>query len=324
MIETVIDSGIYTVDANYVKPQLASIHILREGDSLAIIDTGTCHSVPLLGAAINKLGLTWDAVKYVIVTHVHLDHAGGAGAILNLAHNAKLVVHPLGSQHMISPAKLIAGSIAVYGEEQFLALYGEVQAIEAERVHIAQDNSSLLLEQRELRFIDTPGHARHHFCVWDEKTKSMFTGDTLGVGYLQLRAGDRAFLMLSTTPVQFDPDALSGSIARVMKHQPKAIYTTHFGHCTPSPENIENLAGQISDYVRLAQECAEHSATEAAFQSKLPRVLHKYSMDRAHQFLPELDEKTIEEWTELDATLNAQGLAIWWNRANPNYWREAT
>ncbi len=171
-----IASGISVIDSGYFSNDFAAIYLIKENNKVAIIETGTSFSVSNVQKALEKIHLSFEDVAYIIPTHVHLDHAGGAGELMKQWQNASLIVHPRGARHMIDPTKLIAGAMAVYGEQKFKKLYGEIIPIEASRVIEADDNFILDFNGRELKFIDTPGHARHHFCIWDKQTESMFTG----------------------------------------------------------------------------------------------------------------------------------------------------
>ncbi len=315
MQEFVPNSEIYTVDALYYQPQLAAIHLIRSGDRLCIIDTGTQYSVTQVETAIKQLGLSFDHVDYIILTHIHLDHAGGAGALMSLCKNAELVVHPRGARHMIDPTKLIAGASAVYGVEEFNRLYGEISPIDATRVIEPADGETIHWAKRPLTFIDTPGHANHHHCIVDQQTNAVFTGDTLGVGYGALRSENNAFVMPTTTPVQFNPDALHQSIDKVMAYQPHTLYLTHYSALQPTPQLIAGLHEQIDDYVMLTQQVAETNPD--AMDAPLSTAIKDYLVRRCQNQLPELDTETIKKWITLDAELNAQGLVFWWqNKRN--------
>lgn len=312
MEESVKNSGIYTVDAAYQRDNAVAIHLIRSGDQLAVIDTGTNRSIANTTAAIEQLGLNWSNVRYIILTHVHLDHAGGAGEMMKLAVNAKCVVHPRGARHMINPGKLIAGSNAVYGEDTVKQLYGEVVPIDEQRIVVPKDGETIDFHQRPLVFIDTPGHAYHHHCIWDPASKSMFTGDTLGVCYKSLRNDTAAFLLPSTSPVQFDPVALHASIERVMSYKPAYLYLTHFGAVQPDSGMIRGLHEQIDAMVDMTEQVALTSEQGAAFESDLSATILQYLYRRCRAVLPEVDEAAMQEWLPFDAELNAQGLAYWW------------
>lgn len=307
--ELVANSGIFTLDAHYYREELAAIHLIRTKDRLCIIDTGTRYSVDQVEKGINSLGLSFDHVDFIILTHIHLDHAGGAGELMALCKNAQLVVHPRGARHMVDPSKLIAGATAVYGAEEFDKLYGTIKPIDAQRVISPKDGDVIHWSDRPLTFIDTPGHASHHHCIIDSQTNSAFTGDTLGIAYKALRSGSDAFVMPTTTPVQFNPDALHQSINKVMSFQPTTLYLTHYSAIKPDPMMIANLHEQIDDYVMLTQQAAESDDLEAT----LSHSIKDYLVRRCHNQIPELNESLIEEWVSLDANLNAQGLAFWWN-----------
>ncbi len=309
MLQTIANTDIYTVDALYYEPQLASIHLIRSQDRIAIIDTGTQYSVSQVSAALKQLDLGFDAVDYIILTHIHLDHAGGAGTLMTLCENAQLVVHPKGARHMVDPSKLIAGASAVYGETEFNRLYGKISPIDAERMLEPNDGETIDLAGRKLTFIDSPGHANHHHCIIDEQTNSIFTGDTLGVSYRALRDEHHSFVMPTTTPVQFNPDALHKSIDRVMSYTPSTLYLTHYSAVMPSARIIAGLHEQIDDYVMLTQKAAD---TTQEFEANLAKELNEYLVRRCVNELDGVDEQTARHWIKLDADLNAQGLAFWW------------
>lgn len=258
MQEFIPGSDIFTVDALYYQPELAAIHLVKSENRIAIVDTGTQFSLPQIEAALQAIGLDYAAVEYIILTHIHLDHAGGASALMQCCNNATLVVHERGARHMAQPEKLIAGSVAVYGEKEFQQLYGEISPIDAERIISPGDGEELTMGRRRFCFYDTPGHASHHFCIHDLSTNAMFTGDTLGVAYQALRDPEHAFVMPTTTPVQFNPVALHDSIDKVMAQQPAVLYCTHYSAVTPNPKIIAGLHEQIEDFVMLTQQAAEH------------------------------------------------------------------
>lgn len=309
MLKTLANTDIFTVDALYYERELASIHLIRSNDRIAIVDTGTQYSVPQVQACLTALKLSFEHVDFIILTHIHLDHAGGASALINLCPNAQLVVHPKGARHMADPSKLIAGASAVYGEEQFVKLYGEISPIDAERMIQPNDGDTIDFAGRPLTFIDTPGHASHHHCIIDQQTNSVFTGDTLGVAYNALRNEHHSFVMPTTTPVQFNPEALHASIEKVMAYNPSMLYLTHYSAVKPSAKIIAGLHEQIDDFVMLTQKAADSGDD---FIESLSEEINEYLVRRCLNELDNIDETTARHWIKLDAGLNAQGLAFWW------------
>jgi len=307
---TKIVNGIKVIDSGYYSKDFASIYILRQVNKVAIIETGNNFSVSNIQKALEKDGLSFSDVAYVIPTHVHLDHAGGAGQLMKQCKDAKLIVHPRGAQHMIDPQKLIAGATAVYGEKKFKELYGDIIPIDANRVIEAEDNFLLEFEGRELKFIDTPGHAKHHFCIWDKQTGSMFTGDTFGISYRDLDKDGEVYIFPSTSPVQFDPKALVESINKIMEYNPHRVCLTHFSAIKPSKQVVEQLIDGINFVSNLAKKYATHNDAELIIREKMMEYFLK-----GLSKIGVADLNFCRERLELDVKINTQGL-IYWQQKN--------
>jgi glyoxylase-like metal-dependent hydrolase (beta-lactamase superfamily II) len=310
------DHGISVIDADYVRPGQAAIHLIVENGYAALVDTGTSFSVGGTMQVLADKHIAPEKVLYVLLTHVHLDHAGGAGAFMQLFPNAKAVVHPRGARHMADPSKLIAGTIAVYGETVFKQMYGEIPSIDAARIIEAADKFKLDFAGRKLLFLDTPGHARHHYCIWDARSQSLFAGDTLGVSFrefdLDANNQTQEFIFPTTTPVQFDPPALHASIDRLMGYQPRYAYLTHYGRIGNLPRNAAAMHNLIDEFVAVAkrnQTVQNSDEQHAAIEAGLLDLL----MQRAIQHGCTLPHEKIRELLVLDVKLNAQGLVYWLN-----------
>ena len=301
--------GITLVDAEYgQKSGVASIYLMVENDEVAIIETGTNHSVSFVQEALEAQNLGFDNVRYIIPTHVHLDHAGGAGKLMSLCPNAELVVHPFGARHLIDPSKLEAGTIAVYGEEKFRKLYGTIHPIEASRVIEAPGFFKLKLSGRKLKFFDTPGHARHHFCIYDKQSNGIFTGDTFGVSYPQITTKQGRFIFATTTPVQFDPGSLLQSIDCLTSLNPNTMYLTHFGPITPTPEIVKQLRRSVRQFANIALDA--QMVTDNRIEV-IQQGLKDYLLNTLKEMKCEQPTKFCEEVIEFDTLLNAQGLDFW-------------
>jgi len=302
--------GITAVDAEYLRPGLDAVHIIRHEDRAAFVDTGTTRSVPYLLAALESLGIARQSVDYVFLTHVHLDHAGGAGALVSALPNALAVLHPRGAPHMIDPARLIAGSKAVYGEDAYTKLYGDIVAIPPERVITVTDGERVNLAGRELELLHTPGHALHHYVIHDRAHASMFTGDTFGLSYRELDTKRGAFIVPTTTPTQFDPEQLIASIERMVALAPRAMYLTHYSRVTDVPRLAESLKFQIREFVRIALSHAHDSQRHAAIAHDMRQLWLR--LLREHECT--LPDSQIDELMAIDLDLNAQGLVAWLDR----------
>lgn len=302
--------GITAIDTGFQRPRFDASHLIVEGGHAAFVDVGTNHSVDRLMAALTALGLAPENVDYVILTHVHLDHAGGAGALIQRLPRARLVVHPRGARHMIDPSKLIAGATAVYGEEEMQRSYGTLVPVPAERVDEAPEGLVLQLGNRPLRFFDTPGHARHHVCIWDEASSSFFTGDTFGLAYPELASARGPFLIPTTTPVQFEPDALHASIRRLLELRPKAMFLTHYSRVEGVEALAAELHAQVEAQVALGQKARGRADRSAWLRSAIADLFRA----RAAEHGCPVSTAALDALLALDVELNAQGLEVWLDR----------
>ena len=305
-----IEHGIHTIDTAFQRDHFDAAYLVVENGRAAFIDCGTNHSVPHLLATLAATGLAPEDVDWLMLTHVHLDHAGGAGALMQWLPNARLVVHPRGAQHMIDPSRLIAGATAVYGEEEMLRSYGQIMAVPEARVVVAEDGHRVELNGRELLCLDTPGHARHHYCVWDARSRSWFTGDTFGLSYRELDSAAGPFVIPTSSPVQFEPDALKRSITRLMSYQPEAMYLTHYGRVGDLTRLARELHEQIDAMVDIGRSCE----TRADRHRCLVAALRALYLERAQAHGCPLDDAGVEKILWMDIELNAQGLASWLDR----------
>lgn len=312
-----IGHGITRIDTGMVREGLAACYLLDGGDEFAVIETGTHRTVPAILALLEERGIDRNQVKFVIPTHVHLDHAGGVGGLMQALPEATLLVHPRGARHMIDPSKLKAGATAVYGEKAFAAIYGDVIPVDEHRVRSMEDLAEVMVGDRKLVFYDTPGHARHHFCVYDPASKGIFTGDTFGLSYPSLTTAKGPFILPTTTPVQFDPAALKASIRRLLALTPEHMYLTHYGR-VDHPEGLgEQLLAMVDDFVALGQEVAA-TAEDSNLEAELMVAMGGYLEQRLRAHGCELSESEFQTELGMDVRLNSQGLAVWLRSGQQN------
>ena len=303
--------GIFAVDVNYMRPGLAASHILVDHGEAAFVDTGTNACVPALLHALEALGENAARVRYVFLTHIHLDHAGGAGELMRALPNADCIVHPRGSRHMIDPAKLMAGTRAVYGDELTASLYGEIVPIDADRVVEPDDGEWFELGQRRLEVFYTEGHARHHYCLNDPASHGVFTGDSFGISYRDLDTSRGPFVFPTTTPVHFDPDAAHEAIDRILERDPECVYLTHYSRVGDLDRLAADMHVCIDAFVRIALDCRQEHDRQGAIESGLFEFLA--SRIEAHGFASDRD--AIGAIINADVKLNAQGLIVWLSRS---------
>lgn len=300
--------GIFAIDADYVRPNLAAIHLIVENGRAAFVDSGCNHSVPNVLAALDELGIPHNNVDYVILTHVHLDHAGGAGAMMRCFPNARLVVHPRGKRHMVDPSRLVEGTIGVYGVDATRRLYGDIFPIDVNRIIEATHGLDVDLAGRKLLCLDTPGHAKHHIAIVDSLSGHIFTGDNFGVSFREIDVDGRQFVFPTTTPVQFDVEAMHATIDLLASYRPEAVYLTHFGQITDIEAKAVELHRLLDACIAVAR---REKSSGADRQARIRDGLAQLLLDEVRNFGCSLASSVILETFAGDLDLNAKGLDVW-------------
>jgi glyoxylase-like metal-dependent hydrolase (beta-lactamase superfamily II) len=302
------ESGISAIDSGYQRPALDAIHLIVEGGRAAIVDTGVNSSVSRVLAALRAKGIAPAQVDYVVLTHIHLDHAGGAGLLMSQLPNAMLTVHPRGARHIVDPSKLIASTEAVYGKDEMARTYGQIVPVPRDRVIETPHGATIQFNRRELVFYDTPGHARHHVCVFDAKSGHLFAGDTFGLSYRELDCAGRQFIFPTTSPTQFDPAAAHRSLDLITGLRPGAIYVTHYSQ-------VREIARLACDMHRLIDAHATLARAQRGAggdrHARLKAGVAAIVLQEAQRYGWRLTEPQVLELFAGDIELNAQGLAIW-------------
>jgi glyoxylase-like metal-dependent hydrolase (beta-lactamase superfamily II) len=299
--------GVLAIDSGQVRNEMATCYLLEAEDHVAVIETGSNYSVGRILRVLEMRGWEKAAVSHVIVTHVHLDHAGGAGKLMQSLPNASLVVHPYGARHMIDPSKLEAGTRAVYGDAAFDEMYGSLVPVPEDRVIVMDDGDELSVGERRLVFMDTPGHARHHFCVWDEQSRGWFTGDTFGISYRDLDTETGPMIFPTTTPIQFDPPVLRDSVRRLMEKNPDCMYLTHYGRVC----DTERLAAQMIESVQKVEDIALAHETADNRTHRIQQEFKNWLFGRCRDHGVTFTEEELMELLWDDVVLNTQGMEFW-------------
>ena len=302
--------GIFAIDTEYARPMQDASHLIIEGAKAAFVDTGANDSVPLLLDALDQQGLGPGDVDYVFLTHVHLDHAGGAGLLMQQLPDARCVVHPRAARHMIDPSKLIAGTIAVYGKEKTQEIYGEIQPIDEQRIDVVEDGQWLDFNGRKVQAIFTEGHAKHHYVLNDPTSHGVFTGDAFGVSYRETDTPNGAIIFPTTTPIDFDPDEAHKSVDRIMACRPECVYLTHYSQVDDLQRLAMEMHQGIDDYVAIALANVNAADRQQALEDRM----FDYMCGRLETHGFEGDRDAMWQIMEIDVVLNAQGLGVWLDR----------
>ena len=307
---TSLNDGIVAIDTEYMRPIQDASHLIEEDGRAAFVDTGTNDSVPLLLDALQQQDLEPAAVDFVFLTHIHLDHAGGAGQLMQHLPNARCVVHPRGAPHMVNPERLIAGTIGVYGEEKTREMYGELVPIDEGRIVVAEDEAWFDLNGRRLQTLHTEGHARHHYVLNDPRSRGVFTGDSFGISYRELDTINGEFIFPTTTPASFDPDQAHKAVDRIMGCEPEQLYLTHYSRVRDLERLATDMHAGIDAFASLALDNKDAPDRGAAIEA----AMDDYLSTRLTEHGFKGDRDAMRSVLEADLVLNSQGLVSWLER----------
>jgi glyoxylase-like metal-dependent hydrolase (beta-lactamase superfamily II) len=295
------DHSRVTIDADVI-PQFTACYLRIAGGECAFIEAHTTHALPRLLAALEKNRKRPEDVRFIVVTHAHLDHAAGAGALLASCPNATLVAHPRTAKHLVDPAKLVAGARLVYGD-QLDALYGEVKPIPKERVLALEDGESIALGDAKLTVWNTYGHAFHHFIVDDPTLDTLYTGDTFGLVYPALQSHGR-FALPSTSPTGFNAVEARKSLAKVLSLGRGIVCPTHFDGWS----EVAEIGAQVGRFIDRAGTWVDEAArTDEPIEAIEARFVEQW-WKAIEEEAPRFGDRE-KKHLELDVKINAQGLA---------------
>lgn len=307
---TTLPKTIKTIDGHYHYPGRAAAYLLSSGDEAAFVDNVTRFSIPYLMEALDEAELRPEQVRYVIVTHVHLDHSGGTAELVKHCPNATVIAHPRAARHIVDPTKLVNSARPIYGDEVFERVFGVIEPVDAEIVQSMDDGETLELGGHTLTFLDSPGHARHHFVIHDSGTNSVFSGDAFGLYFPQLQGGSKACYTYVCAPPQFDPAAGRNTIRRIMDLNPDHVFVTHFGECSDIQKGGARMIHMLDAY-----EAAVDTAAKTDLEGDaLLEYCTKRSTDIIKQELAacglDTNDETVLKWALAENAITSQGLVI--------------
>lgn len=251
------------IDTHYHRTSEAIGAYLLLGERPALVETGPASTLEALLEGVREAGLDPRHLQAVAVTHIHLDHAGAAGALVQRVPHLDVYVHPIGAPHMVDPSRLTVSARRIYGDE-LESLLGEPVAIPAERVQPLEDGAEVRLGSRRLRALATPGHARHHLVFYDEGAGDLFTGDAAGVSL----PGSR-YVRPPTPPPELDVPAWDQTLERLRALRPRRLLLTHFGSHTWADELLAQLQRRLHTAVECVRTALDAGLDEAAITDRL-------------------------------------------------------
>ena len=227
------------------RPHVIAAYAIDGPEGVSLIETGPSSTLPALLDGLREAEIDLDWVTTILVTHIHLDHSGGAGKLLRQVPNATVRVHPVGMPHLVDPTRLLASATRIYGD-QMDALWGEVVPLPAERVVPLADGERIPVGAGEVTAVFTPGHASHHVTYWDESEGALYTGDVGGV-----RVPGTTYVCPPTPPPDLDPEAWAASMDRMRALEPSRLWLTHFGEVTDVAAHFDRLSSGLNEFLRI-------------------------------------------------------------------------
>jgi len=297
-----VDSDAYLIDLLYGGEEEVGGAYLLVDQHPTLVETGPTATLRRLIAGVEAAGLSMEDVHYVALTHIHLDHAGGVGALAERYPHLKVFVHPVGAPHLIDPSRLARSARRVFGE-RFDTLFGELKPVPSHQVHVLQDGEELVLGRGRLVAVNTPGHASHHYCFFDPDRRWMFTGDVAGV-----RLPGAGYIHPPTPPPDIHLEAWQASLDAIRRHQPARLMYTHFGWTDEPGPCLDEVEQRLVDWGQMVRESLDQGLEVPeiiqAFYQKFDRPLEE-------QLAPELVRRYR---LTADATMNVEGLVRYWRK----------
>ena len=269
-----LSSGIGYVDLQFRgRPGVIATAVLHASSGVALVDPGPSSSLPALQQALAAAGIATPDIHSILLTHIHLDHAGGTGTLARANPGLRVFVHEAGARHLADPGKLLASAGRLYGDDM-QRLWGEVLPVPAAQLQVLQGGERLAVAGRELEVAYTPGHAVHHVSLFEPESRIAFVGDTGGV-----RRGTGAYVMPVTPPPDIDLAAWDASASRIAAWSPDTLFCTHFGPY-PAARHFDGLMSRLGEWSRLARRLVGNASLseedrEAQFVADVSRDLQR-------------------------------------------------
>jgi len=300
----VLASGVDYVDLTFLgRPQIIATAILHGTPGVALIDPGPSTTLDNLTTALTRKGIRFDDVRQLLLTHIHLDHAGAAGSIVEKHPHIEVVVHERGAPHLADPSKLLSSAGRLYGQDME-RLWGDVKPVETARMKVVTGGETLDVAGRAIKVAYTPGHASHHVSYFDPASGVAFVGDTAGI-----RRGSGAYVMPPTPPPDIDIEAWHESENAILAWEPDTLFLTHFGPFQGARQHLQAMFGNMSDWSRSVRRLiADASRSEEERQAIF--------VDEAYaEIRRQVGEAEAENYTKAGGlNYSWQGLARYWRK----------
>ena len=298
-------SGLDFIDLTFLgRPQIIATAILHGPSGVALIDPGPERTLPTLTSELTRKGIRFEDVRQLLLTHIHLDHAGATGSIVEKYPHIEVLVHERGAPHMIDPAKLLSSAGRLYGQDME-RLWGDVKPVPATSIRAIDGGQTYAIVGREVKVEYTPGHASHHVSYFDTASRVAFVGDTAGI-----RRGSGTYIMPPTPPPDIDLEAWRESEQKILAWDPDTLFLTHFGPFQGSArQHLQGMFENIADWSRIVRRLL-------ADASRSDEDRQKAFTDEAY-----LNLRRLLGDVEADDYVRAGGLNYSW-QGLARYWRK--
>ena len=298
--------GVIAIDTVMAGERELNAVYLLDGTEPCLVETGPGADHERLTSALDRLGVSGGGLAHIVVTHIHMDHAGGAGALLERYPNATVWVHEAGARHLVDPERLVASTARTYGSQRMRALYGDMLPVPPDHVRAVTEGDRIDLGGRSLAVVHTPGHASHHVALHDDASGAMFTGEAIG-SYLPWASCFRPAL----PPPEVDIEAALTSIERIAARRPTSLLTSHFGPVPDVADACARAADRIQAWARDVGALLEDdldASEDLIVESLARRARLEFETDAGRAFEP-------ARYDALGSIrMNAQGLARYWRK----------
>ncbi len=297
-------AGLDYIDLNFLGvPEIIATAVLHGSAGVALIDPGPSTTVEGLKQSLRRKGISLDDVRQILLTHIHLDHAGATGSLVRENPRIDVFVHERGAPHMIEPSKLLASAGRLYGADMN-RLWGDFLPVPADRVRILKGEERITAGGRELEVAYTPGHASHHVAYFDPSSRVAFVGDTAGI-----RRPDRDYIMPPTPPPDIDLDAWRVSEDRILSWDPDTLFLTHFGPFHGARIHFQEMTERLEAWSRTVRRLLADASLDD--EQRLQAFMNEALLDLKRK-VGELEAERYSRAGRLDYSW--QGLSRYWKK----------
>jgi len=301
---TTLAAGLDYVDLEFLgTPEIIATAVIHGPSGVSLIDPGPSTTLTNLQAGLKKKGIGIRDVRQLLLTHIHLDHAGGAGSLVKQNPRIEVWVHERGAPHLIDPTKLLASATRLY-QQDMDRLWGEFLPVPADRIRAVQGGERIAAPGRELDVAYTPGHASHHVSYFDASSRVAFVGDTAGI-----RRGAGSYILPPTPPPDIDLEAWRESEQRILRWDPETLFLTHFGPYHGARVHFQQLFSRLHDWNRIVRRLLSDSALDDGEREK--RFVEEVLLD-LRRTVGETEAARYSRAGRLDYSW--QGLARYWRK----------